>query len=222
MTAAGLRVEIFRRSTCLTLATRRCNHDVGRAFRGSFESTDRQPMDDTSREIQPNPGRGKRSRSGRTLGSVALLLAVVGISAAVFWATYGQLGAFSLRGAAAQLQAPDPSHPRMEASSDDTNSSLNSLSQSVQELRASQQHATEELELIQRQLASEQGERKLLSDQVGALSGRVSGLSVPQRNALASSVTTGTAVQAPKKKPASPAIGTASPPARTGVVRPQT
>jgi uncharacterized protein HemX len=178
-------------------------------------------MDDTSREIQPNPGSGKRSRSGRTVSSVALLLAVVGISAAVFWATYGQFGAFSLRGAAAQLQTPDPSHPRMEAS-DDTNPSLNSLSQSVQELRASQQHATEELELIQRQLASEQGERKLLSDQVGALSGRVSGLSVPQRNALASSVTTGTAVQAPKRKPASPSIGTASPPVRTGVVRPQT
>jgi chromosome segregation ATPase len=75
---------------------------------------------------------------------------------------------------------------------------LNELQQSVKGLQASQQHITDQLEVIQRQLASEQGERKLLSEQVGALSGRVDGLS-----ASATSVTTGTASQSPKKKPAS-------------------
>jgi hypothetical protein len=178
-------------------------------------------MSDTSREIQPNPDSGVRSQSRRTVASVALLLAVAGISAAVFWATYGQLGALS-RAATAQPQVQDPSQARVEAS-DDTMPSLHALQQSVQDLQASQQRTADQLDLIQRQLASEQGERKLLSDQVGSLSGRVSSLPQPPRNALASSVTQGTAAQAPKKKPASPSIGNASPPpARTGGVRPPT
>jgi uncharacterized protein HemX len=202
----------------------------GELFRGSFESKDRQPMDDTSRETQSNPGNGKRSRSGRTFGNVALLLVVVGISAVVFRATYGQLGttygqlgALS-RPATAEPQAQDPSPPRAEAS-DNAMPSPNALAQSVQDLQTSQQRTAEELQLIQRQLASEQGERKLLSEQVAALSGRMSGLAVPQpaRSALASSATTGTtAAQPPKRKPATPAIGNATPPPRTGAVRPPT
>jgi chromosome segregation ATPase len=75
---------------------------------------------------------------------------------------------------------------------------LNELRQSVTGLQTSQQHMADQLELIQRQLASEQGERKMLSEQVEALSGRVDGLS-----ASAPSVTTGTASQSAKKKPAS-------------------
>jgi uncharacterized protein HemX len=177
-------------------------------------------MSDTSRETQPNPNSGVRSRSRRTVTRVALLLAVVGISAVVFWATYGQLGALS-RAATAQPQAQDPSQARVEAS-DDAMPSLHTLQQSVQDLQAAQQRTADQLDLIQRQLASEQGERKLLTDQVGSLSGRVSGLPQTQRNALASSVTTGAAVQPPKKKPALPSIGNASPPARTGAVRPPT
>jgi uncharacterized protein HemX len=179
-------------------------------------------MSDTSRETQSNPNSGVRPRSRRTVTTVLLLLTVVGISAVVFWATYGQLGALS-RAATAQPQALDPPRPRMEAS-DDTMPSLQTLQQSVQDLQASQQRTADKLDLIQRQLSSEQGERKLLSDQVGALSGRVSGLPVPQtpRNALASSATTGATVQLPKKRPASPSIGNASPPARTGAVRPPT
>jgi Tfp pilus assembly protein FimV len=78
--------------------------------------------------------------------------------------------------------------------SDDTMRSLNELQQSVRGLQASQQQMADQLELIQRQLASEQGERKMLSEQVGALSGRVDGLSTP-----ATSVTTGTTSQSPKK-----------------------
>jgi TolA-binding protein len=155
-------------------------------------------MSNTSRETQTNPRSGERSRSGRMVTLVVLLLSVVGIGAVVFWANYDQLNAPSRTATAqpaAQPQAPSP--PRVEAS-DDTMQSLNALQQSVKALQASQQHTADQLELIQKQLASEQGERKLLSEQVGALSGRVDGLSTS-----ATSVTTGTTSQSPKKKPAS-------------------
>jgi uncharacterized protein HemX len=149
-------------------------------------------MDDTPRRTQPNPRRVERSRPGRRGSPVLLLLSVVGISAVVFWATHGQLsGPLS--------EANAQSIPQIQAkASDQATQSLDALRQSVNELQASQQHMVEQLDLLQRQLASEQGERKLLSEQVGALSGRMDG-----RSAAASSVTTGTAV--PKRKPAPPA-----------------
>jgi uncharacterized protein HemX len=154
-------------------------------------------MGTTSRETQLKP-RTERSRWGRMVAIVVLLLSVVGIGAVVFWANYDQLSAPS-RTATAQpaVQPQDPSPSRVEAS-DDTMRLLNELRQSVTGLQTSQQHMADQLELIQRQLASEQGERKMLSEQVGALSGRVDGLS-----ASAPSVTTGTASQSAKKKPAS-------------------
>jgi uncharacterized protein HemX len=157
----------------------------------------REPMADRSREAQL-PRSGERSRSGRMVALVVLLLSVVGIGAVVFWVNYGELSVPS-RTATAEpaAQPPVPSSPRVEAS-DDTMQAVNALQQSVKNLQASQQHTADQLELIQRKLASEQGERKLLSEQVGALSGRVDGLSTS-----ATSVTTGTASQSPKKKPAS-------------------
>jgi uncharacterized protein HemX len=154
-------------------------------------------MDDTPRRTQstpPNPRRVERPRPRRRGSPVLLLLSVVGISAVVFWATHGQLSG-PLSAAAAQ------SIPQAQAkASDQAVQSLDALRQSVNELQASQQHTVEQLDLLQRQLASEQGERKLLSEQVGALSGRMDG-----RSAQTSSVTTGTAVQSPKRKPAPPA-----------------
>ena len=130
---------------------------------------------------------------------VVVLLSVAGIGAMGFWANYGQLSApprppTAAAQPAVQPQAPSP--PRVEAS-DDTMQSLNALQQSVQGLQALQRQMADQLELIQRQLASEQGERKMLSEQVGALSGRVDGLSTS-----ATSAATGTASQSPKKKPA--------------------
>jgi uncharacterized protein HemX len=150
-------------------------------------------MVDTSRETQRNLGSGERSRSGLMVTFAVLLLSVVGIGAVVFWLDDGQFIA-PPRTAAAQAQAPSP--PRAEAS-EETTQTLNELQQSVKGLQALQQHTADQLELIQRQLASEHGERTLLSEQVGALSGRVDGLSTP-----ATSVTTGIASPSPKKKPA--------------------
>jgi hypothetical protein len=125
---------------------------------------------------------------------VVLLVSLVGIGTAVFLANYGGLSVPSSPAPAAQPPAPAPLR---EQASDDTIQALNALQQTVKDLQASQQHTADQLELIQRQLASEQGERKLLSEQVGALSGRVDGLPTS-----ATSVTTGTAPQSPKKKPA--------------------
>jgi TolA-binding protein len=154
-------------------------------------------MGDTSRETQL-PKNGERSRSGRLVTVVVLLLSVVGIGAAVFWANYDPFSETSRTATAQPAAQPQAqSSPRVEAS-DDTMQVLNALQQSVKGLQASQQHMADQLEVIQRQLASEQGERKLLSEQVGALSGRVDGLSTS-----ATSVTTGTASLSPKKKPAS-------------------
>jgi chromosome segregation ATPase len=128
---------------------------------------------------------------------VVLLLSVVGISA-VLWANYGQLSALSPTATTQPATQPQAmSSPRVEVS-DDAIQSLNALQQSVKGIQASQQHTADQLERIQRQLASEQGERQLLSEQVGALSGRVDGLSTS-----AASISTGTASQSPKRKPAS-------------------
>lgn len=76
----------------------------------------------------------------------------------------------------------------------------------VKDLAASLQQATDKLEVTQRRLAAEQGERQLLSEQVGALSARLSALSAS--NASVSSAASNAPVPAAaapsllKKKPA--------------------
>jgi len=97
---------------------------------------------------------------------------------------------------------------------DDNNSSLNSLSHSVQSFGASQKHATEEERELHPEAVGRTGSSQTLSDQGGALSGRVSGLSVLSATRWPFPSQRGRQSRPPKKKPASPAIGTASPPAR--------
>jgi hypothetical protein len=136
-------------------------------------------MSDTPRETRLNPRNSERSRSGWMVAVVVLLLSIAVIGAVIFWANPGELSAPSrtatTQPAAQPPQAPSPP-PRL-AASDDTMQSLNALQQSVKDLQSSQQHLTDQLDLVQRRLAAEQGERKMLSEQVGALSGRVDGLS---------------------------------------------
>ena len=50
------------------------------------------------------------------------------------------------------------------------------LQQSIQELQAAQQRAAEQISGLRRQILAEQGERKLLSEQLGAVSARVDSL----------------------------------------------
>ena len=58
-----------------------------------------------------------------------------------------------------------------------------SAQQTVSELQSAQQKNADQIAELQRQLAAEQGERKLLSDQLGALSARVDSLLSPNAEA---------------------------------------
>jgi chromosome segregation ATPase len=59
---------------------------------------------------------------------------------------------------------------------DETKQTLAALQQTVNDLQSARQRDEGQIADLQRQLSAEQGERKLLSDQVGALAGRVDGL----------------------------------------------
>jgi chromosome segregation ATPase len=119
---------------------------------------------------------------------VVLLSLVVGIGGVVLWQKYGSdLGALSQM-IASRLSTTGPATETSEAA--------DTATPSLKDLQTSQQQMADKLEDIQRQIAAEQGERKLLSDQLAALSGRVNGLSTSN-----ASVTTGMALQAAKKKP---------------------
>ena len=78
---------------------------------------------------------------------------------------------------------------------------MDELRQMVKDLGASLQQTMDKLEVTQRQLAAEQGERQLLSEQVGALSARVSALSASNASVAAPAPA---APLLPKKKPLAP------------------
>jgi len=154
-------------------------------------------MIDPATDTQLTPGRRGKSRSGQTSIIVTVLLLLAGVGSAVFWWNRGQTGEQSRAAAAQTSTQPDASPPQAEASNS-TMQSLNELQQSIKRLESSREETVNQLDEVKRQLATEQGERKMLAEQVGALSGRVNGLS-----ASASSVptaTTGTAKQSPQKK----------------------
>lgn len=134
-------------------------------------------MNDTSTETRP--------RSTGTAIAVVLVLAAVCLGGVFVWQNQSRLTDPTAGGQpAVQSQAP----PRAQAS-DETKQVLNALEQTVKDLQASQQKMTD-------QLAAEQGERKMLSEQVGALAGRVDSLAA----ASAASVTPGATGNAPAKK----------------------
>jgi len=79
--------------------------------------------------------------------------------------------------------AQQASTPSMEASSkpstaaqDQTQQTLTDLQQTVKDLQSARESDEGRINDLQRQLSAEQGERKLLSDQVDGLVGRVDGL----------------------------------------------
>ena len=71
---------------------------------------------------------------------------------------------------------------------------VTALQETIQDLQSSRKHLQDRLERVEMQLTKEQGEFKMLSEQVGALSSRVDGLSAPPP------ASTGGISQAPKKK----------------------
>jgi uncharacterized protein YlxW (UPF0749 family) len=141
-------------------------------------------MSDTSTETRP--------RSAKTAIAVLLVLAAVCLGGFFVWQNYGR-PTDPPAGSEPTVQSQAP--PRAEAS-DETKQALNALQQAlnalqqtVKDLQASQQKMTD-------QLAAEQGERKMLSEQVGALAGRVDSLAA----ASAASVTPGASGNASAKK----------------------
>jgi len=87
-----------------------------------------------------------------------------------------------------------PAAPQQASAEEDVRQATAALGQTVKDVQAGQQKLAEQLADIQRKLASESGERKLLSEQVGALSSRVDSL------ASANAASTAPAPQAPKNR----------------------
>ena len=146
-------------------------------------------MSDTSTE--------RRSGPGRTIIAAVLILAAVGLGATVLWRNSGQSDQSSPAASAqpaGQTQAAPSATTRAEAS-DETRQAPNALEQTVKDLQASQQQMADRLDDIKRKLDGEQGERKMLSEQVGALSARVDSLTKSS-----ASIATGSGANASAKK----------------------
>jgi uncharacterized protein HemX len=146
-----------------------------------------QSMSSSSDEAKAAPARHVRFGLRRAL-AVAIVLLAISLGAVVLWEKYGGMDASS-------STAADPTVTTAAAT--ETAEVSDMTSQVLKELQSSQQQMAEKLEDIQRQLASEQGERRLLSEQLAALSSRVNALSASNASA-----TTGMAAPPAKKRPA--------------------
>ncbi len=100
-----------------------------------------------------------------------------------------------------EIQALQAAIPPVRQSGDEqVRRAVASLQQASEGLRSGQQKLADQLADVERKLASEGGERKLLSDQLGSLSARV--------DALASANADSTAAASPSQNaPASPKPG---------------
>jgi uncharacterized protein HemX len=152
-------------------------------------------MSNSSDETKPAEPRTVRSWRRRVIPIVVLLLAAAGIGGVVLWQKHGEFFAPSQT---AETETETQSAPATPVAAEASQGS-DTTAQLLKDLQTAQQQAADKLEDIQRQLAAEQDERKLLSDQVAALAGRVNSLSASN-----ASVTSGTALQAAKKKPKLP------------------
>jgi hypothetical protein len=121
-------------------------------------------MSDTSTETRP--------RSARTAIAVLLVLAALCLGGFLVWQNYGRLTDPT---AGVQPEVQSRTSPRAQPS-DEKKPALNAIEQTVKDLQISQQQTADQLGEIKRDLAAEQGERKMLSEQVGALAGRVDSL----------------------------------------------
>jgi peptidoglycan hydrolase CwlO-like protein len=96
-----------------------------------------------------------------------LILLLIAVGGAFLWTNYQSV---SKSRVAAQPSA-EPSTPR-EVADDKARQALAALQQTVKDLQTAQQDAAEKISKLQQQISAEQGNRKLLSEQVGALSAR--------------------------------------------------
>jgi uncharacterized protein HemX len=156
-------------------------------------------MSNPSDETKPNPATPARSRRRRLIPVVVLLVAVIGIAGALLWQKFVGFGAPT-------QAASTETESAAAAVVTETSPASDNPVQLLKDIQTAQQQTADKLEDLQRQLAAEQGERKLLSEQVAALSGRVNALSASNASA-----TTGMVLQAAKKKPTPPAAAAPRP-----------
>jgi peptidoglycan hydrolase CwlO-like protein len=96
-----------------------------------------------------------------------LIVLVIAVGGAFLWTNYESLSKIPV----APQPTAEPSTPR-EVADDKARQALAALQQTVKDLQTSQQDAAEKISKLQQQISAEQGNRKLLSEQVGALSAR--------------------------------------------------
>ena len=130
----------------------------------------------------------RRGSSRAIIASVLILaiLAAAGLGASVWWRD--------------SVRLDEPATISSAQPSDDARQALAALGQTVREIQASQQQMSARLDEIKRQLDAEGGERKLLSEQLGAISGRVNSLV-----SSSASVSTGPSRRPAARKPPKPA-----------------
>ncbi|WP_038379187.1 hypothetical protein [Bradyrhizobium elkanii] len=110
--------------------------------------------------------------NARSRLALPLLVAVIALMVAggAFWASYrNSTKLATAQEHAAVASTPDPAIEQMKQT-------LASLQQAVQGIQADQQRQAERVGDIQQKTSAQQGEQKLISDQLGALSARVNSL----------------------------------------------
>ncbi|UQR60763.1 hypothetical protein LRP30_27670 [Bradyrhizobium sp. C-145] len=107
----------------------------------------------------PSPSASRPLLSWLALGLVAILAAG---------------GAFWLNQKIDSVQAA--AAPRQESVINETQQAIASVKQAIAEIKTAQQNLGEQVSQLQRAVAMNQGERKLLSDQLGAVSSRIDAL----------------------------------------------
>jgi hypothetical protein len=135
-------------------------------------------MSDMSNHGDANP---RLRRSGFRAGPWILLAVILVLAAgALIWANHRSVpGSPEVAG----VQPKTPSAPSPAAVDDKARQDVAGLQQTIKDLQAAQQGATDQLHELQRQLAAEGGERQLLSQQLGSLSARVDRLTAPNAEA---------------------------------------
>jgi uncharacterized protein HemX len=128
--------------------------------------------------IPVSPNRNVKGITMRRLFPWILILALIAVGGAFFWTNYQS----ATKSPIVAQPTTEPPTPR-EVADDMARQGLAALQQTVKDLQTAQQDAAETISKLQQQIAAEQGQRKLLSEQLGALSARFENF--PETNARA-------------------------------------
>ncbi len=96
-----------------------------------------------------------------------ILILLIAVAGAFLWTNYQGVS----RSPVAAQPTAQPSTPQ-EVADGTARQAVAALQQTVKDLQTAQLDAAEKISKLQRQISAEQGERKLLSEQLGALSAR--------------------------------------------------